>query len=127
MGSYNYGVKSSYLKSKIGGIITDFKSKFLIVAISTVSCSLLQVFSEGEIPEQITESDRFYKITLSDEQICYVDCSNVINKNLEDIVFWLSNYPSSLMAHIDLDELDGILISLKRSSSIPNKVLKTMC
>jgi len=129
MGSYNYGVKSSYLKSKIGSVITDFKSKFLVVNISTVSCSLLQVFDEGEISPGIFSQGRFYKISLNEgigEYPCYVDCSSIISKNLEDIVYWLNNYPASLIAHVDLDEFDEILSNLKHSSAIPYKIRKAM-
>lgn len=126
MGSHNYGIKSSYLKSKIGGVITDFKSNFLIVAISTVNCSLLQVFAEGEISAEIAYSNHFYQVKLNGTELSFVDCSNVINRNLEDIVLWLNAYPTSLIAHVNIDELDEILGQLKHSASIPNKVLKAM-
>jgi hypothetical protein len=129
MGSYNYGIKSSYLKSKIGGVITDFKSKFLIAAISTVNCSLLQVFYEEELPSEISSSGRFYRIVLSEGSEfypCYVDCSGIISRNLEDIVSWLSAYPASFIAHINMDELDEIVGMVKQSSSIPYKLRKSM-
>ena len=129
MGNYDYGVKSSYLKSKIGGVITDFKSKFLIAAISTVSCSLLQVFYEDELPSEIVTSGRFYRIILKESSgfyPCYVDCSGIIGRNLEDIVSWLSAYPSSFIAHINIDEFDEIVGMVKQSSSIPYKLRKTM-
>ena len=129
MANYNHGVKSSYLKSKIGGIITDFKSKFLIAGISSVNCSLLQVFYEGEISDTIVEAETFYKMTIEEkgEQYhCFIDCSVIISRNLEDIVSWLNIYPSSLIAHVDIDELDEILDILKHSSSISYKLRKAM-
>lgn len=127
--SYNDGVKSSYLKSKIGGIITDFKSKFLIASISATHCALLQVFYEDELPAGIAGSGRFYRMIINEGTECYpcfVDCTGIINRNLEDIVSWLSAYPGSLTTHIDLDELDEILGILKNSSSIPYRLRKAM-
>jgi hypothetical protein len=127
--NYSNGIKSSYLKSKIGAVITDFKSRFIIVGISAVNCALLQVFYDTELAQELIDSERFYKIEIKEGAERYaghVDCSAIIGKNLEDIVSWLNNYPASVIAHVDLNEFDEIIHILKHSASIPYKIRRAI-